>query len=55
MSDPPKLRLVAENVRCYEWEAFDKCARREPKPPRERLGPVRSKTRGRDPLAEVVE
>jgi hypothetical protein len=32
-----KLRLVADNVRSYEWQSFP---RREPKPPRERLGPI---------------
>jgi hypothetical protein len=33
-----KLRLVADNPRSYEWESYP---RREPKPPRERLGPIR--------------
>jgi hypothetical protein len=35
------LRLVAENVRCYEWEAYEKSARRERKSARERLGPLK--------------
>jgi hypothetical protein len=33
-----KLRLVADNVRSFEWESYP---RREPKAPRERLGPIR--------------
>jgi hypothetical protein len=33
-----RLRLVADNPRSYEWESYP---RREPKPPRERLGPLR--------------
>jgi hypothetical protein len=30
-------RLIAENVRSWEWESF---ARREPRPARERLSPI---------------
>jgi hypothetical protein len=33
-------RLVAENVRSWEWESFP---RREPRRARERLGPLKSK------------
>ena len=33
-------RLIADNVRSWEWESFP---RREPKPARERLGPLRGK------------
>jgi hypothetical protein len=35
----PKLELVSDNVRCWEWESYP---RREPKPARERLGPLNS-------------
>ena len=38
----PPVRLVVENVRSFEWESLP---RREPRPPRERLGPLRSKSR----------
>ena len=32
------LRLVSDRVRSFEWESY---ARREPKPVRERLGPLK--------------
>jgi hypothetical protein len=38
----PRLRLAVENVRSWEWESFP---RREPKPPRERLAPLRTSAR----------
>jgi hypothetical protein len=47
MTDQPKtilgscglgLRLIADNTRSWEWESFP---RREPKPARESLGPLR--------------
>jgi hypothetical protein len=40
-----KLRLVANNTRSWEWESGP---RRQPKPPRERLGPLRPKENGPD-------
>ena len=36
----PPVRLVVENTRSWEWESLP---RREPKPPRERLGPLKSR------------
>ena len=33
----PELRLVSDRVRSFEW------ARKEPKPARERLGPLKSR------------
>ncbi len=34
----PPIRLVSDRVRSFEWESY---ARREPKPARERLGPLK--------------
>ena len=34
----PELRLVGDRVRSFEWQSFP---RREPKPARERLGPLK--------------
>ncbi len=49
MTDRPEgLRLVADNVRSWEWESGD---RRKARPPRYRLAPLRSaigKTAGGD-------
>jgi hypothetical protein len=45
-------RLVFDNVRSWEWETIP---RREPRSPRERLGPIRSQACAPDPLTEVVE
>ena len=39
------LRLIADNVRSWEWESFP---RREPKLARERLGPVSGITRAKN-------
>jgi hypothetical protein len=36
------LRLVVENVRSFECESYP---RREPRPPRERLGPLKPTSR----------
>jgi hypothetical protein len=33
----PPVRLVVENVRSFEWESYP---RREPRKPRDRLGPL---------------
>jgi hypothetical protein len=42
-----KLSLVADNTRSYEWESFP---RREPRPARERLGPIRRSEKKKAPI-----
>jgi hypothetical protein len=43
MADDPPLRLVSDRTASWEWESYP---RREPKPARERLSPLRKREKG---------